>query len=195
MALKSKMALIVAICLATAVLQARGQTVLYPFKNKIARNTPTATPREVRLGKRLYQVYSLARSPKTELFRVEIGDFTSGDLVKTWNYGIGAEADLNCDGQEDYLWYGGDDTGESYLLFLSNAGKYNRIDVIKSTQAAWRTRFHKPAPDLADLGGSFHIAKITWNTSEKSLSVTVLSDTEKTTKKIVFRIPQREYRR
>ena len=37
-------------------------------------------------------------------------------------------------------------------LFLSSNGQYQRVDVLKTVQAAWQRRFHRPAPDLGGAG-------------------------------------------
>ena len=117
-----------------------------------AKNGPkfiTATER--RVGKSIYQVFWSHTEPKREVFRVKVGTFVGQDVVKWWNYGIADEDDFNGDGVPDYTWCGGDDTGFAMYLFLSSNGQYQRVDVLKTVQSAWRQRFHKPAPDL---GGS-----------------------------------------
>ena len=192
---KCVVTLFLGLSLALVVVEAQvaAETPLYPFKGKVSKNTKTAVSREVRVGKRLYEVYSRPGSPNAELFRVEIGDFATGKLVKTWNYGIATEIDLNGDGEPDYLWYGGDDTSEIYLLFCSAGGKYDRVDVIKSARETWRNRFHKTAPDFADLGGKFHISEISWSEPDRSLLVTVLSEAPNKRTQLV--VPEADFSR
>src|ERR1035437_3467392 len=115
------------------------------------KETKSITATERHIGKSIYQVFWSHTKPKRELFRVKVGTYVGQDVVKWWNYGVTDEEDFNGDGVPDYAWYGGDDTGFAMYLFLSSGSQYQRIDVLKTVQGAWRQRFHKPAPDL---GGS-----------------------------------------
>jgi hypothetical protein len=135
------------------------------------------------------------------LFRVEIGDYSSGALIKTWHYGIAAEGDFNGDGLPDYSWYGGDDTGEERYLFLSSDSGYKRVDLLKTVEAAWQSRFNKPPPDLGDLVGKYELDDLELENSSVGLvlDATVrpnpISVTSKTTKRIYrFRIAQADFK-
>jgi hypothetical protein len=135
--------------------------VLYPINAVVKKETKTAIATEINVGKAahkvIYQVYWSRTTPKHELFRIEIGDYSSGMLVKTWHYGIAAEGDFNGDGLPDYSWYGGDDTGEERYLFLSSESGYKRVDLLKTVEAAWQRRFNKPSPDLGELEGKYEL--------------------------------------
>jgi len=128
---------------------------------KVKKETKTAIATEINVGKAthkvVYQVFWSRTTPRHELFRVEIGDYSSGMLVKTWHYGIAAEGDFNGDGLPDYSWYGGDDTGEELYLFLSSDSGYTRVDLLKTVEAAWQRRFNKPPPDLGELEGRYEL--------------------------------------
>lgn len=128
---------------------------------KVKKETKTAIATEISAGKAarqvVYQVFWSRTTPRHELFRIEIGDYSSGKLVKTWHYGIAAEGDFNGDGVPDYSWYGGDDTGEGRYLFLSSESGYKRVDLLKTVEAAWQRRFNKPSPDLGDIEGKYEL--------------------------------------
>jgi hypothetical protein len=104
------------------------------------------------MGKSIFQVFWSPTTPTQELFRVRVGTLVGQDPVKWWNYGLCDEADFNGDGKPDYVWYGGDDTSFELYLFLSSSNRYQRIDVLRTVQAAWQRQFHKKAPDLAATG-------------------------------------------
>ena len=126
---------------------------------KTKKETKTAIATEMRVGKAthkvVYQVFWSRTTPSRELFRIEIGDYSSGELVQLWNYGIVNEGHFNGDGLPDYSWYGGDDTGQEMYLFLSSDSGYKRVDLLKTVKAAWQRRFNKPPPDLGDIGGKY----------------------------------------
>jgi hypothetical protein len=103
----------------------------------------------------VYQVFWTRTDPKRELFRIEVGDYSNGKGAQLWNYGIANEGDFNGDGLPDYSWYGGDDTAVRMYLFLSSSTGYKRVDLMKTVEASWRQRFHKPAPDLSDNGSGY----------------------------------------
>jgi len=124
---------------------------------KLKKQTKTAASKEISVGKpgheAVYEVFWSRTTPKRELFRIEIGRSFDGQLVRTWTYGIAEEGDFNGDGVPDYSWYGGDDTGQEFYLFLSSGTGYKRIDLAKTVEAAWRRRFNKPPPDVGEVGG------------------------------------------
>jgi hypothetical protein len=101
-----------------------------------------------------YQSFRLRSEPDVEVFRVEVEWETEGETNGWWNYGIANEGDFNADGQPDYTWYGGDDTGSTMLLFLSTPYGYVRVDVLKSIGTGWEKRFHQPAPDFSEAESS-----------------------------------------
>lgn len=172
---------------------------------KVRKVTKTVIATEINVGKAahevVYQVFWSRTTPKRELFRVEIGDYSSGALIKTWHYGIAAEGDFNGDGLPDYSWYGGDDTGEERYLFLSSDSGYKRVDLLKTVEAAWQSRFNKPPPDLGDLEGKYELDDLELENSSVGLvlDATVrpnpISVTSKTTKRIYrFRIAQADFK-
>ena len=116
------------------------------------KETKTAIATEVSVGKLahqvVYQVFWSRTTPRRELFRIEVGSYFSGELVKLWNCGVANEGDFNGDGLPDYSWYGGDDTGQEMYLFLSSDRGYKRVDLLKTVEAAWQRRFNKPLPTL-----------------------------------------------
>jgi hypothetical protein len=133
--------------------------VLYPVGAETKKQTRTVIATEIRVGKAahevVYQVFWSRTTPRRELFRIEVGDYSSGELVQLWNYGIVNEGDFNGDGVPDYSWYGGDDTGEELYLFLSSDSGYKRVDLLKTVEAAWQRRFNNPPPDLGDRDGKY----------------------------------------
>lgn len=92
---------------------------LYPTNPKPLKVTAHLTSKEQRVGKWVYQVFYFRNAPQQEAFRIEIGSYEKGQLVKDWSYGIVVEKDMTSDGTPDYVWYGGDDTGQRLLWFLS----------------------------------------------------------------------------
>ena len=129
----------------------------------------TLTVTETKVGNSLYQVFSSRTTPGRELFRVEVGKVTGSGTLKWWHYGIVEESDFNGDSLTDYSWYGGDDTTSDMYLFLSTGGKYQRVDVLKTVQSAWRHRFHQTAPDLGDSGGNYGLGDCSLERSEKGI--------------------------
>lgn len=97
-----------------------------------------------------YQSFRLRTEPDIEVFRVPVEWVEQGESNAWWNYGIANEGDFNGDGQPDYAWYGGDESGGVLLLFLSGPYGYVQIDVLKTIEKAWEKRLHQPAPDFAD---------------------------------------------
>jgi hypothetical protein len=155
--------------------QALSRTNLYPSTAKPRKSTVSLTSAEHRTGKVVYQVFYLRDDPKREAFRVEIGSYDKEQLVKDWSYGIILDKDLNGDGVPDYVWYGGDDTGQRLLWFLSKEKKYGCINVFKTAEAAWKEKFGRAAPDLGEVGGNDLVDDAIWD--GQTLTVTVLVDT------------------
>jgi len=129
----------------------------------------SADAREVMENGKIYQVFSRKGDAAAELFRVPIGD----RRAKYWRYGVSTEFDLNGDGVQDYLWYGGDDTEQSIHLFLSNGQGYKDYDVIKLAEAAWREREHKKAPDFGSME-DWEFVTILWPRKSESPQLLVL---------------------
>jgi len=121
--------------------------------------TETTEATEVRVATAVYQVFWSRTVPKRELFRVQVGRVVGRDTVKFWKYCLGGERDYNGDGVPDYYWYGGDDTSEEFLLFLSSDGNYKRVDIIKTVEKVWKQRLHKAAPDLGEVGGEYSLGE------------------------------------
>lgn len=170
---------------------------VYPTDHRPTHNTATAISSEERVGNIVYQVFSRRGEPKSQLFRVQVGEYVGGKLVKTWNYGIETEADFDGDGQPDYVWYGGDDTTESIVLFMSSGGHYDRTDVIRTAAAAWEHDFKRRAPDLAALDGEYGVASVVVERSNAHLTLVVgLGQRFNASKKgaKVFRISQRDFK-
>jgi hypothetical protein len=172
---------------------------------KVKKETKTTIATEINAGKAthkvVYQVFWSRTTPRHELFRIEIGDYSSGKLVKTWHYGIAAEGDFNGDGLPDYSWYGGDDTGEELYLFLSSDSGYKRVDLLKTVEAAWQRRFNKPPPDLGELEDKYELDDLILENSTAGLilNATVrlnpISATPMTTKRTYrFSIQQADFK-
>jgi len=125
------------------------------------KETKTVTATELRIGRAahqvVYQVFWSRTAPKQKLFRIEIGRDFNGKLVQLWNYGVANEGDFNGDGNPDYSWYGGDDTGQEMYLFLSSDNGYKSVDLLKTVEAAWHRLFNRTPPDLGDVGGNYGI--------------------------------------
>ena len=143
------------------------------------KETKTAKATETRVGKSVYQVFWSRTERKKELFRVQVGTAVGEDAEKWWNYGIADEADFNADGTPDYSWYGGDDTGFEMYLFLSSAGHYKRVNILKTVEVAWQRRFHRAAPDLGDAGGGYCLSDTALEQSDAGL--TLLAKVERVT--------------
>lgn len=170
---------------------------VFPADHRPRQQTATLYSSEKRVGKVLYQVFWRRDKPKQELFRVPIGRYIGQELVKLWNCGIEAEADFNGDGKPDYVWYGGDDTSESIVLFLSSGEQYQRTDIIKTASATWEQRFQKRAPDLAGLDGQYGIRSVVleWSGKELTLDIVVGLRFEEAKKRtLLFRIVQRDFK-
>jgi hypothetical protein len=134
----------------------------------------SAVASEQRVDNTLYQVFHARTGEHQELFRIAVGwdrKDPKDPFNRTWVCGISEEGDFNGDGQPDYSWYGGDDTTVDYYLFLSGPGGYHRVDLVKTTQAAWKRRFKKVAPDLYALDSDFHIRNMYLIPSESGLSL------------------------
>src|SRR5665213_1587519 len=121
--------------------QTVNRTKLFPLNAKPRKNTATVTSSEQRVGKVVYQVFHFREEPKLEAFRVDIGSYEKGQLVKDWNYGIILEKDMGGKGTSDYVWYGGDDTGQRLLWFVSKDNQYECVNVFKTAEAAWKKKF------------------------------------------------------
>ena len=93
--------------------------------------------------------------------------------MSDWSYGLVLEKDMNNDGTLDYVWYGGDDTGQRLLWFLSKDDHYECIDVYKSAEAAWTKRFKSAAPDLGEVFGDNVAADEVWDGLAHILTVSV----------------------
>lgn len=97
--MNSKCLAIVALLLSAAPVfgQAPAETkkfVLYELDRscvctKIKKETKTAIATEINVGKAahkvFYQVFWSRTTPRHELFRIEVGDYSSGKLVKLWH--------------------------------------------------------------------------------------------------------------
>ena len=122
---------------------------------------------EIEVGGRVYQVF---RDKKTgrEKFRVDIG---APDL-KWWSYGIRGEGDLNLDGKQDYVWYGGDDTYEVLYVFLSDQSRYKQLDVFRTVKENWKRHFPAiPVPDFDVCYGASRAARISLIHSSMKLTL------------------------
>ena len=104
---------------------------------------------------------------------MDVGSYHKGGLVKDWNYGVILEKDLNGDGIPDYVWYGGDDTGQRLLWFLSKDDQYECINLLKTAESAWKKRFGKAAPDLGEVGGESEVKSVAWDGQAQLLTVSV----------------------
>ena len=158
--------------------------------------TETLGASEVTSGKRIEQVF---KSPalKKELFLVRVGTVLDGEPVKLWNYGIADEADFNGAGTPDFSWYGGDDTSEEMFLFLSHGRSYDKVDILKTLESAWKERFHTTPPDLGSAGGDYSVGEIRLERFKLRLALTANVDQDRfnsTKKPIAFRIDQALFR-
>lgn len=158
--------------------QTSDRTDLFPQKARPQRATRTVKSVDKRVGDQFYQVFYFRKEPKHEAFRIQIGFYDKGQLVSDWFYGIVLEKDTNSDGKLDYVWYGGDDTGQRLLWFLSKNNGYECVDIYKSAEAAWQRRFKKAPPDLGEVGGENMAANVVWNRASRLLTVTVDSNSQ-----------------
>jgi hypothetical protein len=140
------------------------------------------------VGKWVYQVFYFRSAPQQEAFRVEIGSYEKGQLVKDWFYGIVVEKDMTSDGEPDYVWYGGDDSGQRLLWFRSSKNGYACTDVFKTAETAWKKRFGRAAPDLGEVGGDVQVALVTWDEAAQFLNITIESSQEAHVRKVNLRI-------
>jgi len=153
--------------------QTVNRTKLFPLNAKPRKNTATVTSSEQRVGKVVYQVFHFREEPKLEAFRVDIGSYEKGQLVKDWNYGIILEKDMGGKGTSDYVWYGGDDTGQRLLWFVSKDNQYECVNVFKTAEAAWKKKFGTTAPDLGEVFGDYLVGDVIWNGQAQLLTVSV----------------------
>lgn len=168
---------------------------LYPRSGRPQSSTVNLQSIERRAGNVVYQIFRTRNDPPRETFRVNIGFYDKGQLVRDWTYGIILEKDVNRDGTLDYVWYGGDDTGQRLLLFLSNKNQYDCIDVYKSAGAAWEKKFGGVAPDFGEVFGNYGIEKVLWDVPANMLTVTVVTDQQDDSKthKMRLMIPSSEF--
>jgi hypothetical protein len=166
------------VMLTTAVALSLAETAndikLYPSDAKPRKNTASLMSTKQRVGNVVYQVFHPRDDPSREAFRVDIGSYEKGQLVEDWTYGIIVEKDMNGDGIQDYVWYGGDDTGQRLLWFISKDRYYDCINVLKSAQAAWMKKFGKAAPDLGVVFGDKMVDDVRWDGHTQLLIVTVV---------------------
>jgi hypothetical protein len=166
---------------------------LYPANPKPLKATAHLTSKEQRVGKWVYQVFYFRNAPQQEAFRVEIGSYEKGQLVKDWSYGIVAEKDMTSDGPPDYVWYGGDDTGQRLLWFRSRENRYDCTDVFKTAATAWKKRFGRAAPDLGDVGGEAQAMLVTWDAAAQFLNITVEDSRQAKVRSVRLRIAPGEF--
>jgi hypothetical protein len=124
---------------------------------------------------------------------VDIGSYDKGQLVKDWSYGIILEKDLNGDGVPDYVWYGGDDTGQRLLWFLSKEKRYECINVFKTAEAAWKKKFGADAPDLGEVFGNDQADEAIWDGQILTVSVVVDAQDQSKAHKVKLRIVPAEF--
>jgi hypothetical protein len=89
---------------------------------------------------------------------------------------------MNNDGTPDYVWYGGDDTGQRLLWFLSKDDHYECIDVLKSAETAWTKRFKSAPPDLGEVFGDNMATDVVWDGQAGFLTVSVKANAQDLTK-------------
>ena len=170
--------------------------VVFPG-HRPTRQTVVFDSKEEREGETLNQVFWQRDNPNRELFRVRIGSSIGRELVKLWNCGIVANSDFNGDGKQDYVWYGGDDTSQSIVLFLSAGEEFKRTDIIKTASAAWERRFQKSAPDFGSLDGYYGIRSVVvdWSGKELTLDIVIGQRFEGEKKRgLLFRVSQSDFR-
>jgi hypothetical protein len=161
--------------------QAGDRTNLYPSNAKPRKNTASLVSAEQRVGNVVYQIFYFRNDPKREAFRVDIGFYDKDQLVKDWSYGIILEKDTTGHGTADYVWYGGDDTGQRLLWFRSNDNHRECVNVFRSAEAAWKKKFGKTAPDLGEVGGDYEVGNVIWDERAQLLTVSVgPNDVERT---------------
>jgi hypothetical protein len=173
---------IVLVVTSFCIAQTSNRTRLFPQNTKPQKDTRTLISAEKRIGGRLYQIFYFRNEPKHEVFRVNIGFYDKGQLVSDWSYGVVLEKDMNNDGIPDYVWYGGDDTGQRLLWFLSKDNHYECIDIFKSAELAWTKRFKSAAPDLGEVFGDNMADDVVWDGLTRHLTVSVEADAQDLTK-------------
>jgi hypothetical protein len=173
--------------------QSASTVKLYPTDAKPLKVTAHLTSKEQRVGKWVYQVFYFRNAPQQEAFRVEIGSYEKGQLVQDWSYGIVAEKDMLSDRRPDYVWYGGDDTGQRLLWFLSRENSYDCTDVFRSAETAWKKRFGRTAPDFGEVGGDAQVALVMWDKAAQFLHITVESQPQSKVRKVNLRIAPSDF--
>lgn len=153
-------------------LSAQAGVELFAGTSSPKHHTAHVVSREERDGKKVYEIFSRRGVQDGELFRVRIGSYVGNEVVKDWSYGLVAERDLNGDGKLDFVWYGGDDTGQRLLWFLSAAHGFRCVNLFKTAEAAWRRKFRQSAPDLGEVGGDVQATSFSW--SEKNSQLTIV---------------------
>jgi len=152
------------------------RTNLFPSSEKPRKNTASLVSAEQRVGNVVYQVFYLRHDPKREAFRVDIGFYDKGQLVSDWSYGIILEKDITGHGTPDYVWYGGDDTGQRLLWFHLQDTHRECVNVFRSAEAAWKKKLGRAAPDLGEVGGDYEVSDVIWDEQAQLLTVSVGSD-------------------
>ncbi len=158
---------------APSLAQTANVTKLFPSATDPQKETATLTSRDLRVGNKLYQVFTRRAKPHNEAFRVDVGFYDEGQLVSDWAYGVTLDKDMNGDGTPDYVWYGYDDAGLRLLWFLSSGDRYDCVNVFKTAERAWTKRFAQPAPDLEEAYGDDAVAEVTWVGNTRVLSILV----------------------
>lgn len=153
--------------------QTGGRTNLFPPNAKPMKDTPSLISAEQRVGNVVYQVFYFRRDPNLEAFRVDIGFYDKAQLVADWSYGIILEKDLTGHGTPDYVWYGGDDTGQRLLWFHSKDNHRECVNVLRSAEAAWSKKLSRAAPDLGEVGGDYEVGDVIWDEQTQLLTVSV----------------------
>jgi hypothetical protein len=168
--------------------QSASTVKLYPTNPKPLKVTAHLTSKEQRVGKWVFQVFYFRNAPQREAFRVEIGSYEKGQLVKDWSYGIVAEKDMSSDGTPDYVWYGGDDTGQRLLWFRPRENRYDCTNVFKTAETAWNKRSGRDAPDLGEVGGDAQAILVTWDKAAQFLNITVEDSRQAKVRSVKLRI-------
>ncbi len=134
--------------------------------------TKTLKATESRRGNLIYQVFRSRKQPTRVLFRVRVGHLEGHDEVKLWNYGISDEADFNGDGDPDFAWYGGDDTGSKFYLFLSSGGTYKKVDIVTTLNSEAMRRYHHTLPGIEAADGVYGLSEIQLDRNDAGLTLT-----------------------
>lgn len=171
--------------------QTTSSVQLHPYATPL-KATAHLTSKEKRLGKWVYQVFYVRNAPQQEAFRVEIGSYEKGQLVKDWSYGIVVEKNMS-DGIPDDVWYGGDDTGQRLLWFRSKDNFYDCTDVFRTAETAWKKRFGRTAPDFGEVGGDAQVTSAVWDKVAQLLRITVESSAEAKVRKLNLRIAPSDF--